>query len=132
MEIGILDNDSYRSVQIAQASFILSMRDLARIDPICVACLFKITKDEARRLAETPVHVLEKALHSSPPILTIKGQDGTCMRGVSPMSALLASLQKSGTDAFHNAVAHINAYSGQVNNGSLERDQGNSKSAVAR
>ena len=31
MDIGILDNNSYRSVQIAQTSFILSMRDIARI-----------------------------------------------------------------------------------------------------
>ncbi|MBD1559793.1 hypothetical protein HC752_22915 [Vibrio sp. S9_S30] len=54
------------------------------------------------------------------------------MRGASPMAALLASLQESGTDAFHNTVAHINAFSGPVNNGSLERDQGSSMSAVAR
>ncbi|EPR7483847.1 TPA: hypothetical protein ACGSTL_001156 [Vibrio parahaemolyticus] len=132
MEIGILDNDSYRSVQIAQASFILSMRDLARIDPVSVACLFKISKDEARRLAETPVHVLEKALHSSPPILTIKGQDGTCMRGASPMSALLSSLQENGIEAFHNTVAHINAFSGPVNVGSLERDHDSRFSSATR
>lgn len=132
MEIGILDNDSYRSVQIAQASFILSMRDLARIDPVSVACLFKITKDEARRLADTPIHVLEKALHSSPPILTIKGQDGTYMRGASPMTALLASLQESGTEAFHNTVAHINAFSGPVNHGSLEPDNDSRITKAAR
>ncbi|WP_024604276.1 MULTISPECIES: hypothetical protein [unclassified Pseudoalteromonas] len=111
MEIGILDNNSYRSVQIAQTSFILSMRDLARIDPVSVACLFKISKEEARQLAETPVHLLEQALHSSPPILTIKGQDGHSLRGASPMSALLSSLE-SGVEHFHNTVAHINAFTG--------------------
>lgn len=116
MEIGILDNNSYRSVQLAQAAYILSLRDLARVDPISVACLFKITKEEARRLADTSVLHLEKALHNTPPVLTIKGQES--LRGASPMTALLDSLEE-GLDEFHNTAAHINAYSGPINHTSL-------------
>lgn len=120
MEIGILDNNSYRSVQLAQAAYILSLRDLARVDPISVACLFKITKEEARRLANTSVLHLEKALHNTPPVLTIKGQES--LRGASPMSALLNSLEE-GLDEFHNTAAHINAYSGPVNHESLDQSE---------
>lgn len=116
MEIGILDNNSYRSIQDSQTAYIMSMRDLARVDPISVAALFKISTAEARRLAETSTYDLQVALHSCPPILTIKGQD--TMRGASPMSALLDSLE-SNTDEFHNTAAHINAYSGPVNTSSL-------------
>lgn len=118
MEIGILDNNSYNSLQIAQASYVLSMRELARVDPVTVACLFRISKDEAKRLAETPSHMLQAALLSSPPILTIKGQD--FMRGASPMSALLNSLSEDDLEAFQNTAAHINAFSGPVNSLSIE------------
>lgn len=118
MEIGILDNNSYKSLQIAQATFVLTMRELARVDPVTVACLFRISKDEAKRLAETPSHMLQAALLSSPPILTIKGQD--FMRGASPMTALLNSLSVDDLEAFQNTAAHINAFSGPVNNLSIE------------
>ncbi len=131
MDIGILDNNSYRSVQIAQTSFILSMRDLARIDPVSVAYLFKITKDEAKRLAETPVHLLEEALHSSPPLLTVKGQDGRSLRGASPMGALLESLATGSVDSFHNTVAHINAFSG-IFTSNQERNVVATTSSIAR
>ena len=110
MVVGILDNDSYRTVQIAQTSYILALRDLARMDHISVACLLRISKAEAQRLAKTPIHTLERALHSSPPVLTLKGQEST-FRGISPMSALLDSLDK-GDDVFRNTVAHINAHNG--------------------
>ncbi|MBB1371352.1 hypothetical protein [Pseudoalteromonas sp. SR45-4] len=131
MDIGILDNNSYRSVQIAQTSFILSMRDIARIDPVSVAYLFKITKEEAKRLAETPVHLLEEALHSSPPLLTVKGQDGRCLRGASPMGALLDSLASGSVESFHNTAAHINAFSA-IFTSSQERNVLAAPSVVAR
>lgn len=120
MEIGVLDNLSYRSVQQAQSAYILALRDLARIDPISIACLFKITKQEAIRLAETSVLSLEQALHNSPPILCVSGTDR--YRGVSPMSALLDSLNNS-QESFQNTAAHINAYSGQVNHNAVQTSE---------
>lgn len=112
MDIGILDDSTYRSVQIAQTAYFMGLRDLARQDPITAACLFKITRSEAVRLGETSVLDLQKGLSSCQPILTISGQDN--LKGVSPITALLDAIEL-GMQSVSSTASHINAYSGPIN-----------------
>ena len=118
MEMGILDNECYKSVQIAQTSYILALRDMARMDHISVACMLKISKEDAKRLSKTPIHLLEKGLHECPPVLMINGQDQ--IRGVSPLAALLDSLEIS-VASFHNTAAHINAFTSPINSAPVQQ-----------
>ena len=107
MEIGVLDAISYKSAQAAQASYFLSLRELARADHVSAACLLNITKEEARRLANLPVHTLQSVLQDSPPILEIRGQSS--IKGASSFGALISSME-TGAESFSTTAAHINAF----------------------
>lgn len=121
MEIGVLDDRTYRAVQIAQTAYFLGLRDLARQDPITAACLFKITRSEAKRLANTSVLDLQNCLSYCQPILTVAGQDS--FKSISPISALLDAIE-DGVKSVNNTASHISAYSGPVNYNNLAHPVG--------
>lgn len=76
MEIGLIDSESYRALQIAQTTYVLALREMALIDHISVACLCRITKEEALRLSTTPIHVIEVTFIQLPPMLNFNGVKG--------------------------------------------------------
>ena len=73
MEIGFINSESYRTLQIAQTTYVLALREMALIDYVSVACLCKITKNEALRLCAIPIHVIEETFTQLPPMLNFNG-----------------------------------------------------------
>ena len=109
MDIGVVDNISVKSLQIAQTTYILAIRDIARQNSHVAAILLRWTPEETRRLAETPVEKIEKAFHTLPPVLTILGQE--TIRGASALSSLLDAICNDDENMIALTSAHIQAFS---------------------
>ena len=109
MKIGELDNIGVKSLQIAQATYILAIRDIARENHDVAAILLRWSPEDTLRLANTPVELIEKAFHTLPPVLTILGQES--IRGASPISSLLDAIGDENSNQIALTSAHIHAFS---------------------
>ncbi|PLC59279.1 hypothetical protein [Photobacterium carnosum] len=76
MEIEFINYESYRALQIAQTTYVLALREMALIDHISVACMCRLSKEEALRLSSTPIHVIEAIFVQLPPMLNFNGVKG--------------------------------------------------------
>ncbi|MEF1218441.1 hypothetical protein REH76_11640 [Photobacterium damselae] len=90
-----IDSDSYKSLQVAQATYILALREMAIVDHISVACMCKISKDEAFKLTQIPLHELEVGLLKLPPFLNFNGVNTLGNHATHSIVDLLNSFGKS-------------------------------------